>query len=212
MILSLGNGFPAAGDNRSDFRLDRNGQGYRDETAYNAIKSVEGVKEMVKSGEIWQVNGGTQEAYIIKAFENVSVILTLSENVRNTGEIPVQSRAQMWTDPRKISFTYNSNFTDFVKKVPEDEAERINTTTRYTLFGVVTDQTKLTDRKTEDVANEEIKRELEGQKEQNSRLDAELDKCRMQIMDLENENAGYRAQIKMLGGMYDKLLNRAIRS
>ena len=61
--------------------------------------------------------------------------------------------------------------TDFVKKVPEDEAERINTTTRYTLFGVVTDQTKLTDRKTEDVANEEIKRELEGQKEQNSRLD-----------------------------------------
>ena len=53
MILSLGNGFPAAGDNRSDFRLDRNGQGYRDETAYNAIKSVEGVKEMVKSGEIF---------------------------------------------------------------------------------------------------------------------------------------------------------------
>lgn len=43
----------------------------------------------------------------------------------------------------------------------------------------MTDQTKLTDRKTEDVANEEIKRELEGQKEQNSRLDAELDKCRM---------------------------------
>ncbi len=44
MILSLGNGFLAAGDNMSDFRLDRNKQIYRDETAYNAIKSAEGVK------------------------------------------------------------------------------------------------------------------------------------------------------------------------
>ena len=175
----------------SDFRLDGNKRGYRDEAVYNAIKSVEGVKEVVKSGEIWQMekaNGGTQEAYIIKAFENVSVILTLSEDVRNTGEIPVQSRAHMWTDPRKIRFTYNSNFTDFVKKVPEDEAERINTTTRYTLFGVVPSHTKPTDWK----------------------ADEGLDKCRMRIVELENESAGYRAQIKMLGGMYDKLLDRAI--
>lgn len=160
---------------------------------------------MVKSGEIWQMekaNGGTQEAYIIKAFENVSVILTLSEDVRNTGEIPVQSRAHMWTDPRKIRFTYNSNFTDFVKKVPEDEAERINTTTRYTLFGVVPAQTKPTDRKTEE--------ELDGLRERAGSYEAELDKCHMRIADLENESAGYRAQIKMLGGMYDKLLGRAI--
>lgn len=189
----------------SDFRLDKNRQGYRDETAYNAIKSVGGVKEMVKSGEIWQMekaNGGTQEAYIIKAFENVSVILTLSEDVRNTGEIPVQSRAQMWADPRKIRFTYNSNFTDFVKKVPEDEAERINTTTRYTLFGVVLAQTKPTDRKTEE--------ELDELREQAESSEKELDSCRELIADLENENIKYQAQAEMMRGMYNELLDRAI--
>lgn len=189
----------------SDFRLDKNRQGYRDETAYNAIKSVGGVKEMVKSGEIWQMekaNGGTQEAYIIKAFENVSVILTLSEDVRNTGEIPVQSRAQMWADPRKIRFTYNSNFTDFVKKVPEDEAERINTTTRYTLFGVVSAQTKPTDRKTEE--------ELDELREQAESSEKELDSCRELIADLENENIKYQAQAEMMRGMYNELLDRAI--
>lgn len=189
----------------SDFRLDKNRQGYRDETAYNAIKSVGGVKEMVKSGEIWQMekaNGGTQEAYIIKAFENVSVILTLSEDVRNTGEIPVQSRAQMWADPRKIRFTYNSNFTDFVKKVPEDEAERINTTTRYTLFGVVSAQTKPTDRKTEE--------ELDELREQAESSEKELGSCRELIADLENENIKYQAQAEMMRGMYNELLDRAI--
>ncbi len=160
---------------------------------------------MVKSGEIWQMvkaNGETQEAYIIKAFENTSVILALSEDVRNTGEIPVQSRAQMWTDPGKIRFTYNSNFTDFVKKVPEDEAERINTTTRYTLFGVVPARTKPTDWK--------IGEELDNLRERAGSYEAELNKCRVRIAELENESAGYRAQVKMLGGMYDKLLDRAI--
>lgn len=160
---------------------------------------------MVKSGEIWQMekaNGGTQEVYIIKAFENVSVILTLSEDVRNTGEIPVQSRAQMWADPRKIRFTYNSNFTDFVKKVPEDEAERINTTTRYTLFGVVSAQTKPTDRKTEE--------ELDELREQAESSEKELDSCRELIADLENENIKYQAQAEMMRGMYNELLDRAI--
>ena len=119
----------------NDFRLNKN-------------KSMEGAKEMVKSGEIWQMvkaNGETQEAYIVKAFENTSVILTLSEDIRNPGEIQIQSRAQMWADPRRIRFTYNSNFADFVKKVPEDEAERINTMTRYTLFGAAPVREKSTD-------------------------------------------------------------------
>lgn len=189
----------------SDFRLDGNKRGYRDEAVYNAIKSVEGVKEVVKSGEIWEMekaNGGIQEVYIIKTFENVSVILTLSEAVRNTGEIPVQSRAQMWTDPRKIRFTYNSNFTDFVKKVPEDEAERINTTTRYTLFGVVPPQAKSTDWKTDE--------ELNNLRERAENSEKELDSCRELIADLENENIKYQAQAEMMRGMYNELLDRAI--
>mgnify|MGYP004500756545 CR=1 FL=1 len=187
----------------SGFSLSKNKQGYYDETAYKAIKAVEETMEKVNSGEIWQMqkaNGESQEAYIVKAFDNVSVILMLSEDVRNPGEIQVQSRAQMWADPRRIRFTYNSNFTDFIKKVPDDEVEKINTMTRYTLFGAVSVHTKSADWKAEE--------ELDSLRKQVDSLEGELDSCHELISEQENENIKYQAQVEMTGGLYRELLDR----
>lgn len=95
----------------ADYGLYKNGEGYSDPTAAEAIKG------MAKPGEIWEYKG--REVLIFKNQGGYSNILTLSTapgKDKNTIEV-----AGRYTTPGKLNYAFNDRLGAMVERITNDE-------------------------------------------------------------------------------------------
>lgn len=107
-----------------------NGAGYRDQTAYEAIKNIRKEEKAVKEfypGDIWtmQTATGSCEVLMLSVFENYSTILMLSEKRPKENAMEIMSKAVMYTDVGKISYGFHSRMLDFRKCLPEPDLKNV---------------------------------------------------------------------------------------
>lgn len=109
-----------------DFGIKRNASGYYDETPYKAI--IKGPQP----GEIWTHRTLTDYALILARDERVCAMLKLDDRFRE-GKICVRARAQMYTDPLKISYCFHDQLGAYVKTLPEKEFSSVQRIVAETL-------------------------------------------------------------------------------
>ncbi len=93
--------------------LLRNGSGYVDPTAAQAIRN------MVCPGEIWSTTLG-KEVLILKDNGVVCTVLILQEEEK-AGCIEVVSRAKRWCNPLFVTFVTRKNIGGFVKRLHAED-------------------------------------------------------------------------------------------
>ena len=75
----------------------------------------------MKAGEIWEIqtnSGYTREVVVVAAHEGYCTCLTLTDNP--CGYLVI-SRKQQYTDCGRLQYIFNDQFTEFVKKMPDNE-------------------------------------------------------------------------------------------
>lgn len=104
-----------------EFKMNRNGSGYKDETAYKAFKN------MAKAGEIWTFNnfGNEKEVLVIKNHGTHCNVLTLLDDRRTKYCIEITSRSLKYTDPRMMQYLFNDNLGQFVKALSDEEFDKV---------------------------------------------------------------------------------------
>lgn len=110
-----------------DKDLQRNGSGYYDPTAYEAMK---GYKRMDnKTGEIWtmalNVSGAERQFLILADHGSFCTGLVLNDVERDEHDVRVASKNMMYTHSGMISYAFSDRFIDYVKTVPEIDMDRI---------------------------------------------------------------------------------------
>lgn len=105
--------------------LKRNGSGYVDPTAYNALKNISDKK--INAGEIWEVEYHKEYrfAVVIAAQDRMCNILCLNEERTSEADIEVIAKGLKFTDPRMLSYKSNKSFVNFVRTMKEDEFEKL---------------------------------------------------------------------------------------
>ena len=96
-----------------DNEMLRNGSGYIDPTAAQAMKN------MVYPGEIWTTATG-KEVLILKDHGKVCTVLTLLDEEK-AGCIEVVSRAKRWCNPLFVTFVTRQNIGGFVKRLHAED-------------------------------------------------------------------------------------------
>lgn len=110
-----------------DWELKRNGSGYFDPTAYEAIKNTRGGVSVngdtINAGEVWQfaTTQGIREILTIQVFNNYAVGLMLVDNPPAENGIRVRSRSMMYADAGRLTYAYYDKFTEFVRATSDDE-------------------------------------------------------------------------------------------
>ena len=104
--------------------IKRNGSGYYDQTAYNAIKNLTGGAQMeAKAGEIWEIekmNNEIMEAVVLAAHERYATIVQLVDTP-DGNDFKINALSQKWTNTGKLQYAFDSKFVRFVKKMKEEE-------------------------------------------------------------------------------------------
>lgn len=108
----------------AEFKMNRNGSGYYDETAYN------GLNGMVKEGEVWtcttNLNSTQKEFLIIKNHGTFcTALLMVDEPTSDRIKVDSGIGFQRWTDPRLVQYIYNSNMCRRIALIPEETFEAI---------------------------------------------------------------------------------------
>lgn len=103
----------------TEFKMNRNGSGAYDGTAYKAIMG------MPKSGEIWTYGTIGKEILIIKNHGTLSNVLTLLDENKSKYCIEVASRSLKYTDPRMLQYAFNEGMGQFVKSLPDEEFDKV---------------------------------------------------------------------------------------
>lgn len=109
-----------------DFGIKRNASGYYDETPYKAIRKGP------QPGEIWTHRSISDYALILARDEKVCAMLKLDDKFRE-GKICVRARAQMYTDPIKLSYCFHDQLGAYVKTLPEKEFSSVKKIVAQTL-------------------------------------------------------------------------------
>lgn len=107
--------------------LFRNGSGYYDPTAGEAIKETE--KEMGNRGEwadgdiveVQKNNGNQVEMVLIRCHSNYATALALMETPPRENTVAITSRAQMYSDAGKVQYVFYENICNFVKALSDDD-------------------------------------------------------------------------------------------
>lgn len=104
-----------------DFKMNRNGSGVYDETAYKALMGAP------KSGEVWTCMNGSKEkeVLIIKNHGTICNVLTLLDECKSSHCIEITSRSIKYTDPRMIQYFFNDNIGRFVKALSDEEFDKV---------------------------------------------------------------------------------------
>ena len=109
-----------------DKELYKNGSGYADPTAYEAMKGWN--KMDVRKFEIWSystMNGNEREGIIIASDERHVVMLGLLDNPCQ-GAIAVPSKhGEMYVHPLKLCYCTSRNLGEYVQNIPDMKAEEI---------------------------------------------------------------------------------------
>lgn len=97
-----------------DFGLKRNGSGYYDETPYKAVMG------MPKPGEVWST---TQDKLflVLKNHGQYCTTLALNETNRNNECLAITVEYPLYTNPRMLGYTFNTFFSEYIKRIPDDQ-------------------------------------------------------------------------------------------
>jgi len=104
-----------------DFKMNRNGAGYYDETAYKAFR------DMAKPGEIWtaSVSGREREVLVIKNHGTHCNVLALLDECKAKHLVEITSKSLKYTEPRMLQYLFNDNLTSYVKALSAEEFNKI---------------------------------------------------------------------------------------
>ena len=120
----------------SKTNIRKNASGYYDPTAYLAMSNyIREEKEQKKKmamakpnkGEIWEIqqtNGAYKTVIVLAAYDDVSVILQVSEK-GSSNSIEVNCQGIRYTDPRKIHYSFNDQFINFARELNQKEYDDI---------------------------------------------------------------------------------------
>jgi len=115
--------------------LLRNGSGYVDFVAFEAIKNIEKEKKaMFKRGEIFEYEmrdrGDVKMALVVsadfRANDRFVNIIILNENPVGEVTVPIVCRGKMYADCGMVSFAHTDRMLDFVRKATDAEMAQID--------------------------------------------------------------------------------------
>ena len=114
-----------------DYSLKKNGSGYADPTAYEAIRAVEkgkGEEKMVEfyKGDIVEIelkNGSLKEAIVLQVHEKYSNILAITDDARMPYK--VTCRGEKYVDPGMVQYVFHDRVVNFVRSMTDSEYEAI---------------------------------------------------------------------------------------
>ena len=110
-----------------DWELLRNGSGYVDYTAYSAMTNCMKGNKNMRTGEIWETEkaGGVGYAVVIADHGNFTTSMYLFDQTINDKAIEIKADQIMHGDPRKLSYVHSDKLTRFVRKLTDDEFQKI---------------------------------------------------------------------------------------
>lgn len=111
-----------------DYELLRNGSGYKDYTAYQAMTNcLKGYKNM-RQGEILETEKQDAIGYVVIIADhgNFNTGLYLyDEPGFGDGSIEIKTNKIMYADPRMVSFVHSDRLKKLVRKLNEDKLQEI---------------------------------------------------------------------------------------
>ena len=108
--------------------IKRNGEGYYDPTAYEAIKRMEDTDmEEVKAGEVWEAVTGTETGLfiILKNNSRYVTVLYLTESAPSTNSFRVTLDPVMYTDCGRSSYVFPDRLIRHVTTLTENEFKEL---------------------------------------------------------------------------------------
>ena len=104
-----------------EFKMNRNGNGAYDGTAYKAMMGAP------KPGEIWMHKNGyvEKEVLVIKNHGTVCTILTLVDEHKGRECIEIVSKSIKYCTPYMLQYAFNQSFGEFVKKLPDEDFDTV---------------------------------------------------------------------------------------
>ena len=109
-----------------DSEIARNGSGYYDPTAFEAMKNIIKKKvDKMKHGEIWEIqqnNGQFKNVIVLASHNDIAQVLHISE-YGGDYSIEVNCQGISFTDPRKIQYAFNDNFTNYIRTLKDGISE-----------------------------------------------------------------------------------------
>lgn len=115
--------------------LLRNGSGYVDFVAFEAIKNIEKEKKaMFKRGEIFEYEmrdrGDVKMALVVsadfRASDRYISVIVLNENPVGEVTVPIVCRGKMYADCGMVSFAHTDRILEFVRKATDEEMAQID--------------------------------------------------------------------------------------
>jgi len=100
-----------------EFKMNRNGSGAYDGTAYNAMMGAP------KAGEIWTFKNGyaEKEVLVIKNHGTVCTTVSLVDEQKGRDCIEIVSKSIKYCVPYMLQYSFNQSFGEFIKKLPDEE-------------------------------------------------------------------------------------------
>lgn len=200
----------------------RNGSGYIDPTAYEAIKNITEDKDM-KKGDIWRIQKGAKEALavIISIREPVGAILELTEDWKYYSDVEVRTLygGTYFVRPMCMQYCYENNFIEQVDgltpemfnglqkiiaeclELPAPETEKAPKSLEVeTLEALVKDlETKLKDR---EQYVYDLEKQVEKLEEHNETVNNKLEES---VQVLEDAEASRAQSMDLLEHLLDKM-------
>lgn len=104
-----------------EFKMNRNGSGVYDGTAYKAMMGAP------KPGEIWMHKNGyvEKEVLVIQNHGTVCTILTLTDESKDKRSIQIESKSLKWVTPYMLQYAFNQSFGEFIKGLPDKEFDEV---------------------------------------------------------------------------------------
>lgn len=109
--------------------MKKNGSGYSDPTAYEALKHITKMEEKTMEfyrGDIVEIetkNGNLKEAVVLQTHDKYSNILILTDDDRMT--YSVNCRGERYTNPGMVQYVFNDHVAGFIRSMTDSEYESI---------------------------------------------------------------------------------------
>lgn len=125
-----------------DRELLYNKEGYKDLTAYLALKNIsKGDKAMydnmeINPGEVWETEdnkGNRRQLVILATYGGYAASIQLMDTEPRENGIQVTARSLMYADTGKVGYVFYDRLIDFVKSITEEEFTEIKQAIGVTL-------------------------------------------------------------------------------
>ena len=109
--------------------MKKNGSGYSDPTAYEALKHITKMEEKTMEfyrGNIVEIetkNGNLKEAVVLQTHEKYATILALTDDERMP--YSVNCRGERYTNPGMVQYVFNDHVAGFIRSMTDSEYESI---------------------------------------------------------------------------------------